>query len=849
MKVFLLSAVLLSASTSLAWAQTYKGRVVDSGGHAMEQVSVIGMGEKDTPVGFSRTDRGGLFELKISDGKHVSTIVFSLLGYEKTAVATSEFRNGQTVKLQEKEYRIREVKVSSQRLRRNNDTLTYSVAGFRQKQDRTIADVIAKMPGLEVKQDGTIAYQGRSINKFYIEGMDLLGSKYAQASQNISADKVTSVQVLQNHQPVKTLQNIKFSDQAAMNIVLKDDAKNVWNGVADVNTGMTLQGGCEWLRDFRIVEMLFSRRMQSISMYKCNNTGKDILFEVGDLANTGRGLTPENGILSQFAQSAPSLDEERYRLNDSHLFATNWLLKTTKDNDLRIQIHALFDKTRNRQYSETYYTDVADRMLITEDYHAKNTTDEWDGEVLYQVNKDRVYINNNARGYIDFDKSDGQTALNGKTVRQDVEPRKRYFSDDFELIRKVGGDRSLSLSSQLICNYLPGNLLLTDSTREHLALHALTWDTYTYFSHKVLGLYLTYKAGFKVHAQHLDIRNDETSSADSYHEYRWYVSPAVNYRCGDLHISAAMPATLLYRKYNLARHTTRIFEPSVLLRYELSALLSASAAYSHQFNPADISTMEASPIYVDYINVTSGTGILDHTSNHHISFAMEYSNPIRGFFASCSLFYNNLKNNILYKSILQNGIYRRAATDAHSDNHIYGVRARVSKAISWAKTSMALSGSYTWNDYHLLLSDVITPYRMCTANLEFTLSMRPAQLLSIEETSSVLYNRQRNKDNPSLSSPSLTSFYHKLKTFLFLGRWQVEWDNECYHSNDKSVSFNFFSDMSISYRTHEYEIGIVCNNLLGTTSYERKFVSGNQQLYTLNRLRVREALAKFSFNL
>ena len=61
----------------------------------------------------------------------------------------------------------------------------------------------------------------------------MLGSKYSQASENISADKVKSVQVYERHQPVKLLRDVTFSDQAALNIVLTDDARNVWQGLAD----------------------------------------------------------------------------------------------------------------------------------------------------------------------------------------------------------------------------------------------------------------------------------------------------------------------------------------------------------------------------------------------------------------------------------------------------------------------------------------------------------------------------------------------------------------------------------------------------------------------------------------
>lgn len=70
--------------------------------------------------------------------------------------------------------------------------------------------------------------------------MDLLGGKYAQASDNIDAGKVKKVQVLERHQPIRALKDTKFSDQAALNIVLTDSAKNVWSHTFDLSTGASL---------------------------------------------------------------------------------------------------------------------------------------------------------------------------------------------------------------------------------------------------------------------------------------------------------------------------------------------------------------------------------------------------------------------------------------------------------------------------------------------------------------------------------------------------------------------------------------------------------------------------------
>jgi hypothetical protein len=68
--------------------------------------------------------------------------------------------------------------------------------------------------------DGKILYQGKAINKYYIEGLDLLEGKYNLANDNLPYQEV-SQQILENHQPIKTLDSLQFSDRTALNIKLK----------------------------------------------------------------------------------------------------------------------------------------------------------------------------------------------------------------------------------------------------------------------------------------------------------------------------------------------------------------------------------------------------------------------------------------------------------------------------------------------------------------------------------------------------------------------------------------------------------------------------------------------------
>jgi hypothetical protein len=101
------------------------------------------------------------------------------------------------------------------------DTLSYAVDSFTQKQDRTIGDVLRKMPGIEVDANGKISYNGKSISNFYIDGDNLLDDKYNIATNSIAANMVKDVQVLENHQPIKVLKDATVSDKVAINLNLK----------------------------------------------------------------------------------------------------------------------------------------------------------------------------------------------------------------------------------------------------------------------------------------------------------------------------------------------------------------------------------------------------------------------------------------------------------------------------------------------------------------------------------------------------------------------------------------------------------------------------------------------------
>ena len=75
-------------------------------------------------------------------------------------------RQGKT----EQATKLKDVVVKAPSIRQRGDTISYNVASFADANDKSLADVLKKMPGIEVSDKGEIKYNGKAINKFYIEG-------------------------------------------------------------------------------------------------------------------------------------------------------------------------------------------------------------------------------------------------------------------------------------------------------------------------------------------------------------------------------------------------------------------------------------------------------------------------------------------------------------------------------------------------------------------------------------------------------------------------------------------------------------------------------------------------------
>ena len=845
-KSFVFIIALLLSTTAVA--QSLTGRVVNSQRVSLEAVSVVLL-ENATkkPLAFTRTNADGQFTLSCPE-KKAGKLMFTLLGYAKDSIDVQHFQPGQTIVLKEQAYHLKEVQIKAPRIAQRGDTLTYLVNVFKRQQDRSIADVIAKMPGLQVNDDGTIEYQGKRINKFYIEGLDMLGSKYAQVSENLSADKVKSVQVYENHQQVKMLRGLSFSEQAALNIVLKDDAKNVWQGVVDLGAGSCLQKNADFLCDSRFNSMFFSRKMQTFSMYKFNNNGAELKEAINLRKVFGLGVPEASNFVENLSLNVPDLNPTRTRMNQTHLLSSNWLFKTGKDSDLRFQLSGVFDENKVEEQVVTEYTDIASDNRIAEYSHARSHNNYVSGELLYRVNSDRLFLTNNLNTNLSFDKGTGMALVNGQEQSQYVKPERRIVTDELSMVNKLRNGKHLKSNAYLSYNYLPSHLMTAKGSMQELNQSIFFWGATTSLSHPIGKINAEYSIGNEGFTQHIE---EETQRlASDYVQHTTQASIGI-YDQGERYSwNVRLPIALLSQTFDGHHHLRVEFEPKATLTFKPNPHWDITSMYSYSEQPRDVFTLSTTPLFTSYIFQRVGNGIYDYMKMHMASLNAAYKNVRYGLFASLRLGYSNRPDVTLYGHELDGIIYRSVATAYKRNSHTFYATGRFTKDLG-SKLSVGLTGYFSQTNSHHLMNEIPVPYKFRNINGSISLGYRPCSWLTIEEKSFIFHttSQRDQSENTDAYSEHTNTFNHELNVFFTPKNWVIAWKNEFYHSNDQSASSNFFSDLSVAYKFKDSELSLSLNNLMNNSTYERRIIHSDYMVNTVHQLRPREFVIKYSFAL
>ena len=237
MRNFILLALLLV--TSITSAQiTVQGVVKDSIGSPLELANIIAINKATKSMAsYAISNDKGRFKLDL-DKNTTYTIQVSYIGMKTLSieVATKEENITKDFTL-EYDNALAAVELTYEMpVTIKGDTLIYNADSFKDGSERKLEDVLKKLPGVEINDDGQIEVEGKVVNKLMVNGKDFFDGDSKLATKNIPSNAVDKIQVLRNYSEVGQLRGVQNNqDNVAINIKLKEGKENFWFG--DITAG------------------------------------------------------------------------------------------------------------------------------------------------------------------------------------------------------------------------------------------------------------------------------------------------------------------------------------------------------------------------------------------------------------------------------------------------------------------------------------------------------------------------------------------------------------------------------------------------------------------------------------
>ena len=721
--ICILSFLLMACS---AFAQKeMTGRLTDKQtGEALVGANVMVKNAEGKLVKFATTRENGSFQIKLSAWSKGMTIHVSMVGMKTYVAPLPEETSRLDICMEEDAQELKEVIVKAGRIRESGDTVTYRVSGFAQKQDRTIGDVLQRMPGIDVASNGKIQYQGTDINKFYIEGSDLLGGKYGIATNGISHDAIGAVEVLENHQPMQVLSGLSFSDQAAINLKLKDKAKATWLLNGHIGGGWSNQPK-EGLWNGEAFLMAVMANYQTITTVKSNNAGMDLRNQVIDFLSGGRG-TDLGDYFSVQLPSTPNLSKDRTTFNRSWMLSSSHLWKVKKG-EMKAQIdYYNHQATASSASTFTYYLDNGEKTIHesrqgTE--HGKQLT----GKFILESNEKTHYLNNTLQTELNWD--DIRTSMTGTLPNSQYAKIPDYYvANRLQVIKRFGGNHLVTFSSVNEWESKPQRLSVEypDESRfsQRISNHAFYTNERASYGFYLKGFNLSLEGGIQGYLRDMesnlkDVIKGNTIGDVTTNYLSLYASPKLEYAFKKVELTLQYPFNYTLYKFNgrIGNHSEYFHSPSLKVRWSPHPRFSVTASGGLGRSPMSLQNIHDEAILSDYRTFTQGVEDFYTNSRKQISGRIQYRDTPRGFFANAILIKS--WSNTPYKTtqhFVDDFIFHSYEASP-SRSQSLNVMGNISKTLDFMRGAISMNGGYTRMANSIVSESIPTLYHNTSWNL------------------------------------------------------------------------------------------------------------------------------------
>ena len=870
LKGLLTSVALLWCGT--VYSQGVKGSVYDAESHEALPGVIIIVRQGDKIVSYCTTDAEGHFHF--DDIKPESQLEARMMGYHK--YVCKPVAGNLDILLKPEKTIIDAAVIKAPPVVSRGDTISYLMPALTNPADRSLQDVLKRIPGVQVSDKGYVQYNGKAINKFYIEGNDVLDSRYNLAVQNLSPKNITTLQIFENHQPVKALEGMVRSESAALNVILKEYVKGQW--VAELELG----GGYD--ADSRIPLSAegflsrFSRKTQLMTTAKYDRTGKDIIrnnegFHPGEIVINLNDIDfldryQTNDYISPFSAVGSGINRQRDAFNKS--LSTSVYSKVLWDAGRSLIISADYEQEilnhRTRTSQQFFDKDGKVQLVINDASTGMQTTRLPTLELRYSRNDTSVYINDHLRiknrnSFCRFGNENAQPFENNYSLKE------FEILNSFSAVRRKKSDKlhTFSLLSQYTDktevffvmerpddNPYQQNVRIRQLYNKSDFLFRKQFSQYWALEARTIIPLLIRQLSSDLSEFNPILPSDDFSNHLNLLAFKPAEDIRLQYRRGrfSFSIQELLKTQLLVYSERKNSNLCIASNTSVLGSYRFSSLWKAEVSASHDIGSVNEQEMYLAPIMKGYHRLASET--LDiHPKPSSVSggVMLSYQNPVRGISFRTRLNAQHGENWDFTRSFLENTDFvweqrSKGKTPFSSFSSILGI----DKAFAAFQhtISLILEGSHYASS--LIQNEIDTPYKMnrFSTSVKWSGNFSDKVITRLQagaSFTSISIDRDSAASGRWNTSSRLSVVYIPIPAFQIESIFDSFWNNAT-NSNNRA----FFWDIHFNWSFRKFRIGLHFDNILNKTEYRSSLESPLYQIDHIQPLRPFSAMLLFSLS-
>ncbi|MGD1317765.1 carboxypeptidase regulatory-like domain-containing protein [Chryseobacterium sp. 2R14A] len=324
-------------------AQSVTGIIYDTDNKVIPGaiVSLIDL-KNDDIVHYTLTSKDGFFKMDLVE-KEAVKISINAIGYRKKEVIININTDGKKnyILTKDEEQSIEEVILThSNPIKIKSDTVEMNAKSFVNGTEKNVEDLLRKLPGVTVEEDGKIKIAGKEIEKVMVENDDFFEKGYTLLTKNMSVKPIEKVQILQNYSNNKLLKCVENSDKVAINLTLEDNVKRDWFGSASLSSSFFPES----FYSEKLNLAKFGKKTKYFLAASTNTIGHSNTGDIGHLIKPS--IEDEPGFIN--------VDEDAYRFGvDSFIFLPFGSQKAKFNNDKLLSANTIFNLTNKMKLKIT----------------------------------------------------------------------------------------------------------------------------------------------------------------------------------------------------------------------------------------------------------------------------------------------------------------------------------------------------------------------------------------------------------------------------------------------------------------------------------------------------------------